>query len=128
MGMNLFELLAVIGIIAVLVGVVVPNVIKMRMEAEERGLMNLYYMQEGSLVSEMADEVVTAYEEGEDIQDLVADMPQLTDISDEEMQQLETELSALAGMDEDMEELKLAKAMKALMGLQWYQDELEQIE
>jgi len=127
-GMNLFEMLAVIGIMAVLVGIVVPNVIKMRRDAEERGLLNLYYMQEGSQISAMANQVVTAYEEGEDIQDIVANMPQLSDISDEELQQLETELSALAGMDQGMEELKLAKAMRALMGLQWYRDELEQIE
>ena len=43
-----------------------------------------------------------------------------------EFLQLETELSGLVGMDKD--ELKLAKAIRALMDLQWYQEQLEQFD
>ena len=126
MGVNLLEMIAVIAIIGVLVGIIAPNVMKMHTEAEQRNLMTLYYSQQNSEVGEVAEQVMTAYEEGQSLEEIAADLPQLSDISDEEFQQLETELSGLVGMDTD--ELKLAKAIRALMDLQWDQDELEQFD
>lgn len=126
MGVNLLEMIAVIAIIGVLVGIIVPNIMKMRADAERQNLMTLYYSQQNSEVGEVAEQVMTAYKEGQPLEEIAADLPQLSDISDEELQQLETELSGLAGMDTD--ELKLAKAIRALMDLQWYQDELEQFD
>jgi len=126
MGVNLLEMIAVIAVIGVLVGIIVPNIMKMRADAERQNLMTLYYSQQNSEVGEVAEQVMMAYEEGQPLEEIAADLPQLSDISDEEFQQLETELSGLAGMDTD--ELKLAKAIRALMDLQWYQDELEQFD
>ena len=48
------------------------------------------------------------------------------DISDEEFAELEKELGNCVGTD--VEELKLAKAMKALMELRWYEDQLDQFD
>ena len=126
MGVNLLEMIAVIAIIGVLVGIILPNVMKMRADAENRDLMTLYYSQQNSEVSEAAEQVMTSLEEGQSLEEIAEEMPQLSDISDEELQHLETELSGLVGMDK--EELKLARAMRALMDLECYIDELDQFE
>ena len=98
----------------------------MRDSAAERALMTIYHENNGTQLGSMAEEMMTAYEEGEDLQDIVTGMPQLSDISPEEFQQLETDLSGC--VDIDTEELKLAKAMQALMDMQWYEDELDQFD
>jgi len=116
----------VIGIIGIIVGIVIPNIMRMRDSAAERALMTIYYENRGTQLESMAEEVMTAYEEGEDLQDIVTGMPQLSDISPEEFQQLETDLSGC--VDIDTEKLKLATAMQALMDLQWYEDELDQFD
>ena len=126
MGMHLFEMLAVIAVIGLLIGIVVPNIVKLRTDAENRNLMNLYYAQQDTKVSTVAEQIMTSLEEGQELQAIAEEMPQLSDISDEELQQLETELCGLVGMD--TEELKLAKAMRAIMELESYNDELDQFD
>jgi len=126
MGMHLFELLMVITIIGVLVGIVVPNVVKLRAEAENRALMNLYYTQQDTEVNTVAEEIMTSLEEGQSLQQIAEEMPQLSDISDEELQQLEAQLTGL--VDTDTEELQLAKAMRALMELESYNSELDKFD
>jgi len=127
-GMHFLEILLVVAIIGVMVGIMVPSIMKMRKQAADKALMNLYYDNYDTEVGEMAEEFLVSYEQGEALQDIVTDMPEIDvdDISDEEFAELEKELGNCVGTD--VEELKLAKAMKALMELQWYEDQLDQLD
>ena len=125
-GMNLLQLFLVIAIIGLMVGIAVPNIIKIRAIAAERALINLYVDNQETDLGDLTEQVVTAYESGQSIEEMVTDIAELADVSEQEYVQLEVELQKC--IDIDVEELKLGKAMQAIMRLEWYQDQLEQLD
>jgi len=125
LGMNLLQLFLVIAIIGLMVGIAVPNIIKIRAIAAERALINLYMENQETEFGDLTEQLVTAYESGQSMEEMVSGITELASMSEQEFVQLENELEQCININ--VEELKLGKAMQAIMRLDWYQDQLEQL-
>ena len=121
-GISLMELLAVILILGIAVGTAIPTLMYLRQRAVETELRDLYYGYQDTDLGVLAEQAMTAFEQGESLEDI----PELTGIELEDIELLEDKLCKCINID--VEELKLGAAIKALVEWQNSTNQLTELE
>ncbi|HJX69752.1 MAG TPA: hypothetical protein VJ441_01525, partial [Dehalococcoidia bacterium] len=107
-GVSLIEILAVVLILGMLSGITIPSIMYLRQKALETELTQLFYANRDTDLGILAAQAISISEEGQ----LLEDIPQLSQIKPEELEQLEHKLTECLGFDTDA--LKIGAAIKAI--------------